>query len=92
MVLTAWIIITLTPRGGACAYNHHHQHLSVFRIKILNRLLDLVYGLQTGITSQGWVLHHSLGHHAHYLDRDDESRWRRESGSRMHELMHSNDR
>jgi len=90
MLLVGWIILTLTPRGGVCAFNHHHQHLSVFRIEILNRLLELIYGLQTGITSKGWVLHHSLGHHVHYLDQTkDESRWLRENGSRMRELEYT---
>jgi fatty acid desaturase len=90
VLLAGWIVVTLTPRGGVCAFNHHHQHLSVFRVQTLNRLLELMYGLQTGITSKGWVLHHSLGHHVNYLDQSkDESRWRRENGSRMRELEYA---
>lgn len=90
MLLAGWIVITLTPRGGVCAFNHHHQHLSVFRVEAQNRLLELIYGLQTGITSKGWVLHHSLGHHVNYLDQSkDESRWRRDNGSRMRELEYA---
>lgn len=90
VVLVAWIIITLTPRGGAGAYNHHHQHCNTFRFTICNRLLEFMYGLQTGIISKGWVLHHSLGHHVHYLDQDkDEARWRRKSGSKMSELEYT---
>lgn len=86
VLLVGWILLTATLRGGAGAYNHHHQHLSVFRITFLNRALELMYGLMTGVTSKGWVLHHSLGHHVNYLDQDkDEARWRRRSGSRMRE-------
>lgn len=88
--LAIWFVLGLVPRGGICAHNHHHQHLSVFRSAPLNRLLELMYGLQTGITSHGWVLHHSLGHHVNYLDqRKDESRWRRDDGSQMNEIEYA---
>lgn len=88
--LAAWVLLGLVPRGGICAFNHHHQHLSVFRVGILNRLLEIMYGLQTGITSHGWVLHHSLGHHVNYLDqRKDESRWRRADGTPMGEMEYA---
>jgi fatty acid desaturase len=85
--LLLWVAATFLPRAAICAFNHHHQHLSVFRHGVLNRLLEIVYGLQTGITSHGWVLHHSLGHHVNYLDQTkDESRWRRDDGTPMGEL------
>lgn len=88
--LTLWLVVGLVPRGAACAFNHHHQHLSVFRSDAANRLLDVVYGLLTGVGSHGWVLHHSLGHHVNYLDqRVDESRWRREDGSPMNEVEYA---
>jgi fatty acid desaturase len=90
MWLAAWIVLGIIPRGGICAYNHHHQHLPVFRHALANRLLEIMYGLQTGITSHGWVLHHSLGHHVNYLDQTkDESRWRRDDGSRMGEAEYA---
>lgn len=88
--LVFWVILGFIPRGAVCAFNHHHQHLTVFKKPILNRLLELMYGLQTGIISHGWVLHHSLGHHVNYLDqRVDESRWRRDDGKPMQELEYS---
>jgi len=84
--LVMWVAIGFIPRGGLCAFNHHHQHLSVFKHALPNRLLEVMYGLQTGITSHAWVLHHSLGHHVNYLDQTkDESRWRRDDGSIMNE-------
>ncbi len=90
LVLALWVLLGIVPRGGVCAFNHHHQHLSVFRLPILNRALELMYGLQTGITSHGWVLHHALGHHVNYLDqRVDESRWRRSSGRTMREAEYT---
>ena len=88
--LAGWVLLGLVPRGGICAYNHHHQHLSVFRVPALNRALELMYGLQTGITSHGWVLHHSLGHHVNYLDQQkDQSRWRRDDGTQMREVEYA---
>jgi fatty acid desaturase len=88
--LLFWFVLGVIPRAAVCAFNHHHQHLTVFRVPVLNRLLELVYGLQTGVTSHGWVLHHSLGHHVNYLDqRTDESRWRRDDGSQMNEVEYA---
>lgn len=88
--LVAWAILGIVPKGGVCAFNHHHQHLNVFKQTFLNRALDVMYGIQTGMMSHGWVLHHSLGHHVNYLDqKTDESRWRRDDGSPMGEAEYS---
>ena len=89
-LLMLWVVVGFIPRGAVCAFNHHHQHLAVFRQALPNRLLELMYGLQTGIVSHGWVLHHSLGHHVNYLDQGaDESRWRRDDGKPMSEVEYS---
>jgi fatty acid desaturase len=89
-LLLLWVMVGFIPRGAVCAFNHHHQHLTVFRSAALNRLLEIMYGLQTGIISHGWVLHHSLGHHVNYLDQSaDESRWRRDDGTPMSEAEYS---
>lgn len=83
-VLAAWCLVGVVPKGAVCAWNHHHQHVPVFHPTVLNRLLELVYGLHTGATTNAWVLHHSLGHHVTYLDQQrDESRWMRRDGSQM---------
>lgn len=76
--------------------NHHHQHVNSFRSPWLNRLYDLVLALQSGVAPYGWVLHHNLGHHVHYLnqpphDDPDESRWTRPDGSQMSRLEYSID-
>jgi fatty acid desaturase len=89
-LLALWFGIGIIPKGCICAWNHHHQHVMTFRWPILNRLLEIVYGFQTGITSNAWVLHHVLGHHLNYLDQTkDESRWKRDDGSRMGELEYA---
>ena len=89
-LLVLWFLLGIIPKGNLCAWNHHHQHVETFNQPLLNRLLELMYGLQTGILSHGWVLHHSLGHHTNYLDqKKDESRWRRADGSLMGELEYS---
>ena len=83
-LLFAWTVIGVMPKAHVCAWNHHHQHTAVFESVILNRALELMYGLQTGATSQTWMLHHTIGHHRNYLDQDkDESRWIDDHGEAM---------
>jgi fatty acid desaturase len=82
-LLGFWALM-LGPRGAMGAWSHHHQHCFTFRSTALNRVLELGYALQTGITTHLWVLHHVLGHHLNYLDQTkDESRWARRSGVKM---------
>lgn len=81
-----WLVLWAIPKGWICAWNHHHQHLPMFRHALPNRLLEIVFGFQTGATSHGWFLHHVLGHHRNYLDQDkDEARWKRSDGTPMSE-------
>ena len=90
IAVVAWAIFSMFPKAGVCAFNHHHQHVSTFHYAWANRLLEFMYALQTGVSSQAWVLHHSLGHHLNYLDQTkDESRWARDDGSRMGEWEYS---
>jgi len=90
MYLLAWSLVGLPVKIAACSWNHHHQHLPTFRFKFLNRLLELIYTFQTGITTNAWVLHHNLGHHVNYLDQTkDESGWTRKDGSQMGELEYT---
>src|SRR5262249_10239387 len=58
--LLIWFALNVIPRGGVSSFNHHHQHLNVFHNTLANRLLELMYGLMTGIVSHAWVLHHSV--------------------------------
>lgn len=85
--IVAWFVLGIWPKGNVCAWNHHHQHCVTFRSGFLNRMLELIFGFQTGVTTKGWFLHHVVGHHKNYLDQDlDESRWMNKDGSTKSEL------
>ena len=89
-VLALYWVMMIVPKGKACAWNHHHQHLFTFRSVFLNRLLELGYALHTGATTHLWFLHHVLGHHGNYFDQTlDESRWRRKDGTTMGEFEYA---
>ncbi len=78
-----WLVM-FVPKGLVAPWNHHHQHSMTFKSPVLNRLLEVSYGLHTGMTTHLWVLHHVLGHHINYMDQTkDESRWQRKSGKKM---------
>ena len=88
--LLAWTVVGAVIKAHVCAWNHHHQHVPTFEIAWMNRALEIVYALQTGVTSHTWVLHHTLGHHVNYLDQErDESRWKRDDGGTMGESEYS---
>jgi fatty acid desaturase len=89
-LVVAYCVASMLPKGMTCAFNHHHQHLSTFNYRFLNRCLEVVYALQTGVTSHTWTLHHTVGHHKNYLDQSaDESRWLRRSGTPMGRIEYS---
>jgi fatty acid desaturase len=89
-LLAAWTILGIIPKGCFCAYNHHHQHVATFEQNWLNRILEQVYALQTGVFSNAWVLHHTLGHHVNYLDQSkDESGWMTNDGATMGPLRYT---
>ncbi|MCO4771182.1 MAG: fatty acid desaturase [Deltaproteobacteria bacterium] len=85
-----WCAAMAIPKGWVCSWNHHHQHRPTFKKWLPNRLLELVFGFLTGVTSHTWFLHHVVGHHVNYLDQQkDESRWMRADGSTMGEFEYS---
>ncbi len=94
-VETVWILAAfwaslIIVKGKIGAWNHHHQHTPTFKHPAFNRMLELVYALHTGVTSNLWVLHHSLGHHKNFMDQTrDESRWKRKSGKAMGEIEYT---
>jgi len=84
LILFVYYLVMILPKGTICAWNHHHQHIFTFRNNTLNRCMELVYALHTGVTTNLWRLHHVLGHHLNFLDQQkDESRWKRENGEAM---------
>ncbi|HEX8436163.1 fatty acid desaturase, partial [Archangium sp.] len=85
-----WLAVMAIPKGWISAWNHHHQHVTMFRHALPNRLLEIVFGFQTGVTSHTWFLHHVVGHHRNYLDQSkDESTWKRPDGTTMGEVEYS---
>jgi fatty acid desaturase len=79
-----WFLLGVFPKGWVSAFGHHHQHVHFFRKTWLNRLFEVGLGLQTGIVTNTWVLHHVLGHHLNYLTPEkDESGWKYEDGRAM---------
>lgn len=85
--VVSWFVLSIWPKGNVCAWNHHHQHCVTFKSTFLNRVLELMYGFQTGVTTKGWFLHHVVGHHKNYLDQDlDESRWMNKNGTTKSEI------
>ena len=87
--VTYWIVL-IAPKGKICAWNHHHQHTHTFKSKALNRFIEFIYALHSGVTTNLWCLHHVLGHHLNYLDQSiDESRWKRKNGNQMGELEYT---
>ena len=83
-LVLAWAVLSVPTKVCIAAWNHHHQHTSFFRSSICNRLMETVFGLQTGAVANVWVLHHNLGHHDNYMDQQkDESAWRAPDGRVM---------
>jgi hypothetical protein len=68
--LAGYWLLFLIPKGIISAWNHHHQHVLTFRKATLNRLYEVCLALHSGITSNLWVLHHSLGHHVNFLNQE----------------------
>lgn len=89
-LVVAWSLAMLFPKICIAAWNHHHQHVPFFRSTACNRLMEFVFGLQTGAVSKVWVLHHNIGHHENYLDqKKDESAWRTPDGRVMGPLEYT---
>ena len=83
-IVLAWAVLLVAPKVCICAWNHHHQHVPIFRSNVGNRLIEVMFGLQTGAVSNVWVLHHNIGHHDNYMDQEkDESAWRASDGRVM---------
>jgi fatty acid desaturase len=84
VITLGWFVVGIFPKAIISAWNHHHQHLNTFKKSFYNRVLEVIYALHTGITTNTWVLHHNFGHHLNYLDqRKDESRWMDKKGNKM---------
>lgn len=90
LYLCLWTVLGIVIKGITAAWNHNHQHCNTFKQPILNRLLEIIFGMHTGICGHTWVLHHNIGHHANFLDQSkDESHWMNSKGERMMRLRYS---
>jgi fatty acid desaturase len=77
-------MLAFFPKTMITAWNHHHQHVPTFKSPTLNMALEVIYGFQTGVLPNGWVLHHNLGHHQNYMKgASDESAWITTKGRQM---------
>lgn len=82
LFLILYALLSIPLKGFIGAWNHHHQHVQTFEYPLLNRLLEVICGFQTGIVGYGWVLHHNLGHHVHFQDQKlDQSAWKSPDGT-----------
>lgn len=89
-LVALWTLLTTVPKCCTGAWNHHHQHLNFFYNSFLNRCLEFILTVQTGMTTHSWTLHHVLGHHLNYLDQEkDESRWKDLTGQTMGALRYT---
>ncbi len=80
-IIAGYWLAMIPTKAMISAWNHHHQHVPMFRHKALNRVLEMSFALHTGATTHAWTLHHVHGHHMNYLDQEkDESRWKRLDG------------
>ena len=76
--------VLVVLQGSAAAVNHNHQHLAIFKSTSLNRMLEIGLFFNTCCGTCAWVLHHTLGHHLHYLDSEkDTCGWKKKDGSTM---------
>jgi fatty acid desaturase len=88
--LAGYALLSIIPKGVICAWNHHHQHTVTFHAQFLNRILEFLYALHTGVSTNLWVLHHVQGHHRNFLDQTrDESAWKRADGQPMSALEYT---
>lgn len=83
-IVLVWSLASIVSKTCIAAWNHHHQHVPFFTSTVCNRLMEIIFGLQTGAVSKVWVLHHNIGHHDNYMDQTkDESAWRAPDGRVM---------
>lgn len=77
-------ILLLPARLSVLAYSHNHIHVATFRSPALNRILELMMFLQTGVSPFSSTLNHIYGHHIEYPNPErDNLTWVRPDGRAM---------
>jgi fatty acid desaturase len=88
------LVTTVLFQFSLGCITHHQQHNGFFHNYTLNRIYELVMGIQTRAWPYSWTLHHVLGHHPNYLnqppeDNPDESCWTDQQGNQMTRLQYT---
>lgn len=77
----------LLPRFMAAMVVHNHAHTPIFKERAMNRVLEVLLYLETGMMAAKFHLHHNCGHHQFYTDPSrDPSTWVKKDGSSMGRL------
>ncbi|WGS47596.1 fatty acid desaturase (plasmid) [Burkholderia sp. JSH-S8] len=77
-------ILLLLPQIAVSTIVHNQSHLGMFKSRALNRFVELLMFLQTGMYTTKFALHHNRGHHLHYRNpRLDPSTWVKTNGAAM---------
>lgn len=83
-IAIACAVLLLLPQIAVSTAVHNQSHLGMFRYAWPNRIIELLMFLQTGMYTTKFRIHHSRGHHLHYMDpKHDPSRWVRANGHPM---------
>ncbi len=82
------IVYMATIHFSVGAATHNQQHHNIFHSYSLNRIFELLMGMQTRAWPYSWTLHHILGHHPNYINQPpeetpDESCWTDHEGNQM---------
>ena len=77
-------VLLLLPQIAVSTVVHNQSHVGMFKRRFLNRVVDLLMFLQTGMYTTKFALHHNCGHHLHYRNpKLDPSTWVNARGTAM---------
>lgn len=81
--------VLFLPQFMVAMVVHNHAHAPMFRERSINRILEVLLYLETGMMTAKFHLHHNCGHHLFYTDPSrDPSTWVRKDGSSMGRLQY----
>ena len=77
----ACALLLLLPQIAVSTVVHNQSHVGMFKSRALNRFVELLMFLQTGMYTTKFALHHNCGHHLHYRNpKLDPSTWVKADG------------
>lgn len=81
--------LLLLPQIAVSTVVHNQSHVGMFKRRSLNRIVELLMFLQTGMYTSKFALHHNHGHHRHYRNpKLDPSTWVKADGAAMSRLAY----